>query len=123
LHSTCTFTGLLAGRYTLTASVGGNYSGSARATVMVVDPVAGFVTGGGLVQGGMLSFSASYYGTQLNGAISYQRTSGGRVALSTTRLTSFVRVGDTVYVEGEATLNGVGGHRVLLTAIDNPGLQ
>jgi hypothetical protein len=126
LTATCSFASLAVNVYDVRIAIGGSYyQGAAEGVLAVYDPSLGFVTGGGkFLHNGVLDnfgFNAKYLKNgQLQGSLLYieHRTSGD-VIVKSNAMGSLSVTGNTAYILGKATLNGVGNHSFQATVIDN----
>lgn len=126
LATSCTFSNVAVNVYDVHISIGGNYyQGSGDSVLAVYDPSLGFVTGGGsIMHNGVLAnfgFNAKYLkGGKIQGSVLYiEHRSTGDVVLKSNAMSSLVVLGNTAYILGKATLNGVGNYSFMTTVIDN----
>jgi hypothetical protein len=117
LNSVCT-TALPSGVYTLTASVGGNYQGSALNSVLVTitNPAhaSTFRGGAGFTVNGQpyhIVLAAKTAGGVPTGTVLLTAPGTSLVA---THLTALTESGNVAFLEGQATLNGHSGYTLLL---------
>ena len=124
-----------AGIYTVTVSVTDQWgnSGTGTTTVVVYDPAAGFVTGGGTIQSpagalrsdpshsgkGSFQLSVGYPsgGTEPTGSFTYG-LAGTTFAVATSTFDWLVVTGTTGVFAGPVTVNGATGYRGVVTVTD-----
>lgn len=111
-----------AGMYTLKVQVTDDDDGSDSATVLVIvyDPDAGFVTGGGNTADGHFTLNPKYLPQErLNGKVTY---SSGDLSVRSTELEWLVVTGyGKAAAKGTAEVNGEAGYGFVAYAVDDPG--
>lgn len=125
LQATCSFSGVAVNLYEVDITVGGDhYRGSGEALVAVVDPSLGFFTGGGRLsndgRAATIEVNARYNTDgRLTGLVRYLEQQRPGTTLKSTALDALVVLGQKGYVLGTANVNGIPGHKFVLTVVDN----
>jgi len=125
LAASCSFASVPVNVYDVHVTIGGNfYQGSGDTVLAVYDPSLGFVTGGGVVMHdgvrANFGFNAKYVKSgQIKGSLLYiEHRPSGDVILKSNAMGSLSIVGNTAYILGKATLNGVGNYKFRATVVD-----
>jgi len=111
-----------AGVYTLTITVTDNNSAAATKEykyIVIYDPSAGFVTGGGQVSSSLFGISAKYTPNSQTpvGNVGYTFSNGSMV-LASTQIDWLVVDGNIAILTGSGTINGTGNYYFLVSVID-----